>query len=45
MKNIDNYTFIVFAHFIHSFSLNTLEPNTTEIMCSIAMEMILRGNY
>lgn len=45
VKNVDNYAYIVFSHYLNSEPFNPYKPSVSDLMCYIALDMILRGDY
>lgn len=45
MKNVDDYAYIVFSHYLNTEAFNVYNPSVSDLMCFIAIEKILRGDY
>lgn len=45
MKNVDDYGYIAYMHFLNDTRFYLLKSTVSDLMCIIAIEMILRGDY
>lgn len=45
MKNVDDYGYIAYTHFLNDIRFDSLKSIISDLMCIIALDMILRGDY
>lgn len=45
MKNVDDYGYIAYMHYLNDWRFNLFVPSVSDLMCIIALDMILGGEY